>query len=145
MGAYLNIHIGAGIKIPTQKEKYIAKEFSCGSHTHFNNDNKFCGKCGQEIKVIEVEKEACIWVSDLIGSENLTGHFEEDYIDTYIFSNFGHGSIKVEEDKPIKINANLIDATIAEFKAKHEKDIAILEKRIGFSVNVEFFFLYEYS
>lgn len=145
MGAYLSIHIGAGIKIPTQKEKYIAKEYTCGSHTYYNNDNKFCSKCGQEIKVIEVEKEACVWVADLIGSENLTGHFEDDYNDTYIFSNFGHGSIEAEEDKPIKINTELIDAKIDEFKVKHEKDITILEKRIGFPVNVEFLFLYEYS
>lgn len=145
MGAYLNIHIGAGIKIPTQKEKYTAKEYSCGSHTHHNNDNKYCGKCGQEIKVTEVEKEACVWVSDLIGSENLTCHFEDDYNDTYIFSNFGHGSIKAEEDKPIKVDTELIDAKIAEFRSKHETDISILEKRIGFAVNVDFFFLYEYS
>ena len=144
MSKSLNIYIGAGIKIPIQKEKYISKQITCCSHTYCSfMYNKFCPECGKELTFIEVEKERTVSIDTLTDSENLIGCFEDDY--TYIFSNFGHGLIKVKVDKPIKINTELIDAKIAEFKVKHEEDIVILEKRIGFSVNVEFFFLYYYS
>ena len=131
--------LGAAIKIPNQKEPYTTTERKCSCKTHYH-DEKFCSYCGENIKAVEVQKESVLWCEDLIGNENFVNYFIGE--DTYFFSNFGHGRIEVNEDKPVlKINLELIQICITTFIEKHRTDIKLLEDKIGESVTVEFFLL----
>ena len=145
MGLYTKIYSGAGIMIKAQKEKSIVEQKTCGCKEHYHNE-KFCSECGNKIQVIKIEKEFYLHVEDLIGSENFFHKWDDVDVDKmFLMSNFGHGQIDIEQNKPYLISQEKISELIREFKNKHKDDIKLLETKINSKIEVGFYLLQDYT
>ena len=144
MGIYRKVLIEPFIKIKKQYEKYTATENACiNNHIYYHNE-KYCNKCGEEIKEMQVEKEQLIWPMELIGNENFWHETDDNYM--YLFSNCYNIGFSDPAENQMKILFDEeIKSCIDVFKEKHKIDIKLIEKKLNIKVDVEFGIMYHAS
>jgi hypothetical protein len=142
MSNYQTIFLGAYIQIPTQYEEMHRMKKYCSLHPN-NTTGAFCPECGGPITEKRVIEQRGKWTEELIGSERLTHHFQNDKM--YLYSNLGKGEIAVLNDRMYPLNQLQTSKLISEFEEHHIKEIKILEEIVGEELEIYFGMLITYG
>lgn len=136
-----DIRLEPFIKIPVQYDFYEQEIKTCGEHENHKGD-KFCPKCGKEVKTQKVPAKSQLWCEELIGNENFFHYIEDETM--YLFSNTkSKTDIDTSENVFTTLTTELMNSMMAEFAEKHKEDIQLLEAKINSKVKVEFGFVYD--
>ena len=142
MPYYTTVLAGAGFKI-TELQELVKRNKMCCDDCSVEQVSNYCSECGGKVSMHQKMAQKSVWISDIIGSENLesvVGNGKET-----IFSQSKACPIEVSQNNSVRITNEIIEKSILEFKKVHKKDIEKIEEFISEKVIVEFFVIHDRS
>lgn len=137
MGSYHSYYFCPAVRIKTPKELHKSEIKLCSCKEHSKNiDAKFCSECGEELQLVQEEKEFEVDLDDKLNLEFLKIVYTEG---DYTF--FVAGELTPNYNVPIILHQNHIEIYTEDFKKTYKRDIESISNYIGEEAEIVFMYL----